>query len=171
MSVSNIQCCEQECSYSKDLNNKSWFNRVKQVQITGRVKKNKYSPHSRQNLILFLKTSCSSISRIYNHQDDCQQGRKDQSRLQHEMMGVYIWTQPRRCSYLGSYIWTQPISCYLPAIMPSTVQQYGCLHQDPAQLLIFEKGKFKKKRKFRQLSTRHHLWPYKKVDRISCNCQ
>ena len=53
------------------------------------------------------------------------------------MMGSYIWTQPRRCSYLGSYIWTQPISCYLPAIMPSTVQKYGCLHQDPAQLLIY----------------------------------
>ena len=29
--VSNNQCCEQECSNSKDLNNKSWFNGVKIV--------------------------------------------------------------------------------------------------------------------------------------------
>ena len=37
--VSNNQCCEQECSNSKDLNNKSWFNGVKIVWITGRVEK------------------------------------------------------------------------------------------------------------------------------------
>ena len=121
--VSNNQCCEQECSNSKDLNNKSWFNGVKIVLITGRVKKVNTLLIPDQALFCFQKTNCSSsISRIYNHPDDCQQGRKDLLKLQHEIMCVYIWTQPRRCSYLGSYIWTQPISCYLPARMPSAVQ-------------------------------------------------
>ena len=74
----------------------------------------------------------SPESGSHNHQDDCQQGRKDISKLQYEMMGVYTWTQPNWCSFMGVYIWTQPICCTPPAMSPFTVDWVFTFGPSPA---------------------------------------